>query len=297
LNRFRNDFHLKSLVLTKKMSLICQYCTKTYCNKSSLIHHQKTAKKCLRVQNKEVTICFTCDGCSNTFTRKDTYQIHLTNCARYIEIQLSEEYEGQLIEKDEEIELLNEEVQQHKDENASLREQIAELQKRPTNITVNNNQVYNQTVQFYVDKMERRYYDRVIHKEVKSLTFSDLKSPTNFADWTAAKLTNIVFCTDRSRKNFIFKDEMDKVVRDPRFRAGLQILCNSISERAQKLLRPVLEKLQEGASKFNDPAIQELNGMLNMIISIADGRKPSTNALTTYLSRLSTQLYVPMLPN
>lgn len=271
------------------MSLTCDYCSKSYNNISNLNRHQKTAKKCLRLQNKDVVINFTCDGCSSTFTRKDNHQTHLTNCARYIEVQLSQEYEYQLIEKDEKIESLQDEIER-------LRKQVAKLQKRPTTI-VNNNNTYNQTVQFYVDKMEHRYYDRSIEGDVKSLTYSDLKTPTNFADWTAVKLTNIVFCTDSSRKNFIYRDVMDKVVRDPRFQIGLQILCSSISEHAQECLRPVIEKLQAGASKFNSPQIKQLNDILNMIINYADGKKTKTNVVSLYLSRLADQLYVPMLAN
>ena len=118
------------------MSLTCQYCTNTYVNKSSLIHHQKTSKKCLRIQQKEYIPIFKCSGCTRTFTRKEVYSNHIDKCVPYVEIQLSEEYEFQLIEKDEELQIKEEEICELREE---IKKLLTELAKRPVvNITNNN---------------------------------------------------------------------------------------------------------------------------------------------------------------
>jgi uncharacterized Zn-finger protein len=121
----------KILVISKEMPFDCIYCTKTYCNKSSLNHHQKTSKKCLLIQDKVSDTSFACVGCDSTFTRKCVYQNHIITCGLYIEIQLSEEYEWKLIQLEEKLQRKEEENEELRKENEKLLKENEKLLKRP----------------------------------------------------------------------------------------------------------------------------------------------------------------------
>ena len=52
----------------------CQYCKRTFSTKGSLTNHQRTAKYCLKLQNKEKSVnqddIRKCNGCGKIFTTK-----------------------------------------------------------------------------------------------------------------------------------------------------------------------------------------------------------------------------------
>ena len=61
----------------------CEYCNKTFVSKSVLIKHQKSAKYCLKIQNKnnENSEYFhECDYCKKVFTRKYLFEDHNDKC-------------------------------------------------------------------------------------------------------------------------------------------------------------------------------------------------------------------------
>jgi hypothetical protein len=277
------------------MSVVCEYCTKTYSNKSNLRHHQKTAKKCLRIQQREVAVSFTCSGCCSTFTRKDHLRNHLAICAPYIreqvEIELSEEYEYQLIDKDEEIQRLYEEIQR-------LRKKNKDLEKRPQNITINNNTT-NNILNFYADRIEDKFTHKNIEKHVPTLKLEDVRAPRPLAVWSADKLQNIILCSDKSRYNFIYKDSMDQLIRDPRFRKGIHILFSAISLRAQELLTKYLLELPPysgGERPAEDRVRTQIQQMKNMILELGGGKiSPNKPLLCKFLAELGACTYAPLL--
>jgi len=52
--------------------LTCQFCRKDYSSKNNLLFHQKTTKKCLKIQQGLVInpIIFLCEKCNKSFTLK-----------------------------------------------------------------------------------------------------------------------------------------------------------------------------------------------------------------------------------
>lgn len=58
---------------------VCQFCDKSYSNKSSLTRHQKNNEKCMEIQYK-LKKQVTCRYCEKVFTRKDTVVKHYLTC-------------------------------------------------------------------------------------------------------------------------------------------------------------------------------------------------------------------------
>jgi len=62
----------------------CSYCKNTFSSKSVLNNHMKTAKYCLKLQNKEKGVnqddIRKCNGCGKIFTTKFNFQRHIQNC-------------------------------------------------------------------------------------------------------------------------------------------------------------------------------------------------------------------------
>jgi uncharacterized Zn-finger protein len=87
--------------------LNCQYCNKKYSTKPHLTRHQKTAKKCIIIQDVLAVNTFSCKGCSLSFTRENILTTHYKTCIDYSEAVLSEEYEEKLFEIEEQLEVKN----------------------------------------------------------------------------------------------------------------------------------------------------------------------------------------------
>ena len=73
----------------------CQYCNSDLSTKSSLKVHQRTSKKCLKIQGIEADIKYDCDICNKNFLTKVHLQTHIFSCMKntnYIrnEVQVTE---------------------------------------------------------------------------------------------------------------------------------------------------------------------------------------------------------------
>ena len=56
----------------------CQFCKKTFSDKSNLKKHQTNAKYCLKIQGKEIEEKYVCKYCGKKFTRKDNLSFPLS---------------------------------------------------------------------------------------------------------------------------------------------------------------------------------------------------------------------------
>jgi hypothetical protein len=257
------------------MTVTCDYCNKTYTNKYLLARHQKTAKKCLLIQGEKNIPNFKCVGCNSTFTRKDYYQTHIDICGPYIEIQLSEEYEWQLIKKDDEIGCLRDEIKK-------LR---VELSKRP-NITINNND--NRKIVF-----ETHISEKLVRKSLTHLT-------TKFLDEGAHGLAKFasehpykgnVICRDPSRNLLEYKNGAGKIVKDKNgFRIAPDFFRGIRSSAEAKI-----EELMENYSTYitDEKELAKQASRLGDIISgVKDGARGEKTTFTSeWVASLCSLLY------
>lgn len=66
------------------MSLICEFCKKTFATKRNLIKHQKSAKYCINIQQEGKLLNdikqYKCYHCDKIFTDKNNMIKHELNC-------------------------------------------------------------------------------------------------------------------------------------------------------------------------------------------------------------------------
>ena len=213
-------------------SYTCSYCKKEYKSMSSLNFHQKTAKFCIKLQNKSITETenYTCNFCNKVFTLKQTFNIHSSSCKEK-KIQDENNKQKTMEELNDELQKAKEDLQKAKEEIEKLKltihfkdEQINKLEKtnnvlvqRPTSVINNNNDnrktQYNIQFNQLFEKLDV-LNESNINKRINTINTEDQIREYNVENFTnefTEKLIDIfkdlTFCTDQSRKTVVIKDK------------------------------------------------------------------------------------------
>lgn len=137
------------------MSIICEYCKKEYNSKYILAKHQKTTKKCLKIQeqlksNNKINddieiISYNCLYCKKEFTTNQAREKHTYNCIEKFKQEISC-LKKELEDKDKYYSEFEQKILVLETENRLLREQsersttvVEEIAKQPRVTTTNNN--------------------------------------------------------------------------------------------------------------------------------------------------------------
>ncbi len=76
------------------MTIICEYCSKSYANKSTLSTHQKSTKKCLEIQKnlnkKNESVEYKCKYCTKIFTTNQNIRVHENICEGKKDFEINE---------------------------------------------------------------------------------------------------------------------------------------------------------------------------------------------------------------
>ena len=185
------------------MSLTCEFCKKTFSSKGSLSNHQKKAKYCLEIQNKE-SVEYQCVYCKNNFCNKDWLVKHEAKCIKYFNLKL--------LEKDELISKQKENLQEKDNKNLKLqvendllrkqmdtlmsknteKECLFELQDKLKEIAMvaieQKNETISMMVKKYVKKQPRVKYDE--QNVFYILTTKLLKTDNRYIFGKAKNLTS-----------------------------------------------------------------------------------------------------------
>jgi hypothetical protein len=117
----------------KMASFVCQFCEKTFSSKSNMTNHQKTAKFCINLQNKDEYKFFECSHCERKFTS------HYRQLEHACEKNKKKRDELQIIEqkrKDEETKIIEDcEKRFHKKYQEIINEKNNTITKLETMIT------------------------------------------------------------------------------------------------------------------------------------------------------------------
>jgi hypothetical protein len=72
------------------MSFTCIHCSKVYSNNCNLTKHQRTAKFCLKIQNKILENAYSCNDCKYYTGNNHHLITHLKICKKKIKRELNE---------------------------------------------------------------------------------------------------------------------------------------------------------------------------------------------------------------
>lgn len=242
---------------------VCQFCNNSFKTSSSLGHHQRTAKYCLRnqgVANKNLV----CEFCNKSYSSKFNLSVHHATCTeKTIEdrtrdyVNTIESLRKQLSEKDQQIKDL-----QNKLENVAIR-----AVSRPT--TTKNTQINN-----YIQKLEC-ITDEHIQDQAQFLTIDHIqRGPEGYAEYALEyPLKNRIVCVDYARRKVKFKDKEGNIITDPEMSSIATKLFQSIKDRNKDLILSYGTELRDRFGDEMDTVVKLLEYKSNVDNS-ADGSKP-----------------------
>jgi hypothetical protein len=208
----------------------CTFCKKTYSTNSSLLHHQRTAKVCLKIQlenginNKQL---FECTFCKKHLTTKYNLDNHLSICKEKIKKDTikvtSEEIIKKTIEEKEEIKVSFKNKQEELEYELKLKDRkIKELEERlekreksPKIINKNKNITNNINILTINEVMTPERVEEFFKKHYNLQTLMEgIPGLAKFiCDGFIREKANYI-CTDRSRHKFVMKDAQGNSVED-----------------------------------------------------------------------------------
>ena len=224
----------------------CSYCKKTYASNSSLFHHQRTAKSCMKIQEQqgiETKHNFKCSYCSKQLTSRYNLDNHLSLCKMKMkedilknasllaEKRIQNETKKIREEKEDELEevsfvLRNEKEQLEYELNMKIKElqekdmKIKELQEKleyhekyPKKTKITNNTIHQNITNIFevmtpdrVDDFFKKNYN--IHTLMQGIPGMARFLNDHFI------VKSSYICTDRSRHKFIMIDKHGNSVED-----------------------------------------------------------------------------------
>ena len=247
--------------------LECIHCLNKFKTKGVLITHQKTAKYCLELQDKELDTKFICKGCNKKFTQLIRLKTHIDKCP-ILNYNISIKYE--ILEK-EVIELrdyklrfyeLNDMKRNYERKIEILqdnhKQDIQILQDKLENIAIKIGQkpttTYNNRTQInnIIEKMDI-ITDNHLKDQTPNLTIEHLKQGVKGYVEYAMKypLKNKVLCVDYARRKIKYKDENGEIITDPEMSTLSQKFFDSIADKNKALAMEVVSQLLDDLDPEN----------------------------------------------
>jgi hypothetical protein len=216
----------------------CQFCKNNFSTTTSLNHHQKNAKYCLKIRGECGKSKHTCNGCSKTFSRIYEYKRHMNICKADT---IVEEYKLQLfdITKDSNSKMnkiclleiiINDQKQTIKDLQDKLENIAIKAVQRST--TVNKTQINN-----IIQKMEPVTVTHLID-HAPNLTLEHVqKGASGYAEYALEyPLKARIACVDYARRKIKFKDNDGNVITDPEMAKLAPMFFESIKNKSSELV-------------------------------------------------------------
>lgn len=244
----------------------CEYCKKTFANKSSLMNHIKKTKKCInnRESNESIKINYACEYCNKVFTSKQRLNLHITKCDSQQVILEKKELENKLLEKDKIIVELQCTINQHNSHMKKIEKQneiqiekfenqIKELQdtiakladkaiSKPTIKNTNNSRNVTSNTQYnniQPVNLSPEHIEKVINEQI---SFQDvIKGKKGFVNFVVnnflkdEKGNYKAWCPDHNRKIIRYKDENNDIVKDPSGYNIIKSIAPAFEKKSQEI--------------------------------------------------------------
>jgi hypothetical protein len=256
----------------------CEFCKKVLSTKSNLNLHQKTAKYCIALQNKEdLQINLNCKFCNLEFTRKSILDNHLISCKNKKENEIKAEYEKKIND----LELNhNKEIENLKLENIYYKQQIENLNDRIQEITLtsiqqptNNNTITNnnsltdnsvkkvtcryQNILAPINSLTDEYIKQVIDQHYnENIFYQGQKGLARFCVKYFVKTSDnklLLVCSDPSRKVFLYLDENGNICKDIKALKFTEKFIQPFKDKNKEIYEKIFDKCNIWIENKNDP--------------------------------------------
>ena len=268
----------------------CEFCNKPFSTISNLNHHKKTAKYCIKLQNREDNqFEFKCKSCERFFSSKVCLSRHYSSCKviksknikllqdRVIELESETQHkftelESKFQTEQEKVRMLNISIENYKQQIENYKQQVESLQqnqqeitlelaKKPTTKTTTINNKCTTLVNFAHSEEDIK---RIIsEKYTKSHLYQGQKGAAEFAgkhifgnEDGQLSLT----CTDTARLSFTFRDKEGNIVKDPKGFKAVECVRIPLKEGAKKIYLTLDDDCQEYfAGMFDELELMEID--------------------------------------
>ena len=197
----------------------CNFCKKTFTNKSSLNKHKITTKYCLKIQGEISKNTFECYSCKKTFTSKQSLSIHEKTCEK---IKLENEIRIIISDKDKELIKKNIIIEQLQKQGDEYKEQIKELQdklERLATTAISKPTTNNTKITFIapLDLSHERISNIITTKLNGDHIVDGMAGIAKFVKdeiITSEDGTLLYGCVDASRQVFKYKNDKGDLIKD-----------------------------------------------------------------------------------
>ena len=260
---------------------VCNFCTKEFSCKTSLVRHQKTSKTCLEIQGKEEEKDIKCDNCNKVFSIK-YYKQHRIKCDGIFELSkknqeeshkknkildeknkslekqikelltIKNKYESELKEERMLVNNLRMELVEYKTTISLLEKQNEKLQSISTSITmklaektttINNN---NKTL-----VINTPLTNEVLRQCASTFTIDNAYNISGITKHLTSSLEEHVKCTDASRNIFKYVNEKDEEIVDQDLEILIPQYLNALKDRNNFLYKEVFEYFKKNNVSLN----------------------------------------------
>lgn len=185
----------------------CQFCEKSFSNKSNLLKHQQTTKYCIKLQAEKKPKSFICSGCNKELSTKQRLETHNKVCSEYSDINRIKELEKTIEFKDTIIDELKTRIRELE---LDMKDVAIKSKSKTTNNT--NISIYEQNFTAITDER--------LAEDAKKITIDHIigggeSIASVFLD---GSLKDNAVCTDVARRIIHHKDENGNLIKDPNAR-------------------------------------------------------------------------------
>jgi hypothetical protein len=254
--------------------IFCEFCKKIFLNKLTLKNHITNSKACIKLRN-ENNDEIKCEHCNKTYYSVYTLERHYKTCKKNPSNNTEKEYtklkneNNKLKEELKEIIKLKYIEEKYKD----LEEKYNSLFQEYSKITEKNRNTFEDSVKtistLATKAIDKAGGNKIYNKYIQNLiplTDEHLKEqsknlqlrhivdgPDSLAHFASThSLRDRVICTDVARRNFVFKDESNNIIKDPK---GVKITKKFVDNNKEELTRLLKEYAK---SYYDDDTVMTL---------------------------------------
>jgi hypothetical protein len=220
----------------------CEFCSKTFCKKSNLTVHQRTAKYCISLREPEKVSRFTCENCQKELSTNRTLETHIKTCKTRKEQEV-DAIKRKNVELEFKVRELESAVQHLESTNKILIEEknrsqacVEEIAKQPKT-TTNNKTVNKVSILTPLDLSAERLRELVEANFTNSHLLEGQKGVARFTVEHVIKDEDgklQYICTDPARHTFRFK-EGETEVKDLRGKRLSVALAPPVMDKTSRL--------------------------------------------------------------